>query len=228
MPSAREMLKLVAADPVAQARFFIISMRLFCEHVLGSGPVDQWLRHNGWHDGAAFPDGFAGSGLGGAFGILAALNGPIEEQARLSIHPHMLLWLVSAAGEAWLRSVLRRETEEARGLLKGWQERVLSAVQSMQLDSAAVLPLLLTEDADAAPAPRSTPFTEQHQKDSRFDGELEGDARDPEKRRPLVATEERVVDHHVQAHAASLFPGQEPKPEYLLPLTGAQLSRLLH
>ena len=208
MPSAREMLKVVAEDPVAQARFFILSMRLFCEHVLGSGPVDEWLRHNGWHDGAAFPDGFAASGLGGAFGILAAFHGPVEEQARLSIHPHMLLWFVSTTSEAWLRSVLRRETEEARQLLKGWQERVLAAVQSTQLDSAAVLPLLLTEDPGAAPVPRSTPFTAQHQKDCRFDGELEGDARDPEKRRPLVATEERVVDYHVQAHAASLFPGQ--------------------
>ena len=37
MPSAREMLHIVAKDPVAQARFFIISMRLFCEHVLGTG-----------------------------------------------------------------------------------------------------------------------------------------------------------------------------------------------
>ena len=91
-----------------------------------------------------------------------------------------------------------------------------------------MLPLLLTEDPGAAPVPRSTPFTAQHQKDCRFDGELEGDARDPEKRRPLVATEERVVDHHVQAHAATLFPGQEPKPEYLLPLMGAQLSRSPH
>ena len=98
----------------------------------------------------------------------------------------------------------------------------------MQLDSAAVLPLLLTEDADAAPIPRSTPFTEQHQKDCRFDGELEGDAREPAKRRPLVATEERFVDHHVREHMASLLLGQEPKPEYLLPLTGAQLSRLPH
>ena len=37
MPSARDMLQVVAEDPVAQARFFILSMRLFCEHILGSG-----------------------------------------------------------------------------------------------------------------------------------------------------------------------------------------------
>ena len=94
MPSAREMLHIVAQDPVAQARFFILSMRLFCEHVLGTGPFDEFLRHNGWRDGAKFSDGFAASGLGGAFSMVAAMHGPIEEQARLSIHPHILLWFV--------------------------------------------------------------------------------------------------------------------------------------
>ena len=33
---------------------------------------------------------------------------------------------------------------DARALLRTWQEKVLAAVQSTQLDSAAVLPLLLS------------------------------------------------------------------------------------
>ena len=37
LPAAQEMLRIVASNPVAQARFFIICMRLFCEHVLGLG-----------------------------------------------------------------------------------------------------------------------------------------------------------------------------------------------
>ena len=48
VPSIREMLRIIAEDPVAQARYFIFSMRLFCEHVLGTGPFDEFLRHNGW------------------------------------------------------------------------------------------------------------------------------------------------------------------------------------
>ena len=119
MPSARTMLHIVAKDPVAQARFFILSMRLFCEHVLGTGPFDDLLRHNGQTDGPCFPDGLAASGLGGAWGMVAALHGPIEEQARLSIHPHILLWFVHTQSEQWLRSLLRKETEEARALLRG-------------------------------------------------------------------------------------------------------------
>ena len=41
-----------------------------------------------------------------------------------------------------------------------------------------------------------------------------------------MATEELFVDHHVREHAARLPLGAEPKPEYLLPLTGAQVSRM--
>jgi len=226
MPCAREMLQLVSEDPVAQARYFILSIRLFCEHVLGSGPFDDLLRHNGWCEGPVFPDGFAASGLGGAFGMLAAFHGPVEEQARLSLHPHMPLWCISTTSEAWLRSIVRRETKEAQDLLRGWQERVLAAVQSMQLDSAAVLPLLLSVDPAEGPEPRSTPFTEVQQGQCRFDGGLDGDARDPAKRRPLVGTEEAYVDQHVRAHVASLPANIEPKSGYNIPLTGAQQSRM--
>ena len=119
MPSAREMLQIVAEDPVAQARFFIFSMRLFCEHVLGCGPVDDCLRHNGRRDGPAFPDGFAASALGGAFGIVAAYHGPIEEQARLSLHPHINLWFVNTTSQAWLRHILRGDMADAQARLRG-------------------------------------------------------------------------------------------------------------
>ena len=135
MPSAREMLQIVAEDPIAQARYFILSMRLFCEHVLGTGPFDGHLRHNGKLESPAFPDGFAASGLGGAFGMIAACHGPVEEQARLSIHPHMLLWFVSSTSEAWLRSILRRETEEARAGGKSVCWRPCSPPTSIQLRS---------------------------------------------------------------------------------------------
>ena len=127
-------------------------MRLFCEHVLGTGPFDVMLRHNGI-DEAAFPDGFAASGLGGALGMLAALHGPIEEQARLSIHAHILVWFTHSISEQWLRNLVMRGTEEARKTLRVWQEKVLATVQSTQLDSAAVLPLLLRGNPAELPPP---------------------------------------------------------------------------
>ena len=228
VPCARDMLRIIAKDPVAQARFFILSMRLFCEHVLGTGPFDAFLRHNGRVEGPAFPDGFAASGLGGAFAMLAACHGPIEEQARLSIHAHILMWFVHAQSEQWLRSLLRRETEQARSSLRLWQEKVLAAVQSMQLDSAAVLPLLLTDSPEDMPLPENTPFSEQQQAECRMDGKLEGDVREPEKRRVWLATAPLFEDHHVHRHRRSLLAGAQPLPDYLIPQTGAQLCMLPH
>ena len=160
--------------------------------------------------------------------MLAACHGPIEEQARLSIHPHILLFFVHTQSEHWLRSILRKETEEARTLLRSWQEKVLVAVQSMQLDSAAVLPLLLVEDPATVEAPANTPFSEQHQEECRFDGALEGDVYDPQKRRPLLATAPLFEDHHVSRAKAASPELVEPPKEYLLPQTGAQLAKLPH
>ena len=76
------------------------------------------------------------------------------------------------------------------------------------------------------PPPRSTPFSENQRRHCRFDGELEGDAKDGTKRRPLVATEDLFVDHHVREYAETLPEGIQGKPEHLIPLTGAQLSRM--
>ena len=123
--------------------------------------------------------------MGGAYGMVAAFHGPIEEQARLSIHPHIVLRFIHCQSERWLRSILRRETEEARELLRFWQEKVLATVQSMQIDSAAVLPLLLADDVEDVPTPRNTPFSERHQGECRMDGKLEGDVEDEGKRRPF-------------------------------------------
>ena len=41
MPTASRMLEILAENPVAQARFFVLSMRLFLEHVLGVKPCLQ-------------------------------------------------------------------------------------------------------------------------------------------------------------------------------------------
>ena len=133
------------------------------------------------------------------------------------------MWFVHAQSEQWLRSLLRRETEQARLSLRLWQEKVLAAVQSMQLDSAAVLPLLLTDSPEDMPLPENTPFSEQQQAECRMDGKLEGDVREPEKRRVWLATAPLFEDHHIQRHRKSLPAGAQPLPDYLIPQTGAQL-----
>ena len=146
------------------------------------------------------------------------------------MHPHILLWFVSTTCEAWLRKILKGETEEARDKLRKWQERVLDYVQSTQLDSAAVLQPLLAEDPSKLPSPRNTPFSKKHQEECKFDGKVENppDEKQPEKRHLFVETEELFVDHHVKEHREQLLEGEKPKADYLLSLTGAQVSRLPH
>ena len=82
VPSATKMLEIVASNPVAQARFFRLCMRLFCEHVCGTCLLGGCLRHNGLVDGVVHLDGYAASCAPSAFGFRASsMHGPIEEQA---------------------------------------------------------------------------------------------------------------------------------------------------
>lgn len=98
----------------------------------------------------------------------------------------------------------------------------------MQLDSAAVLPLLLADDLHAVAAPQNTPFSQEMQQNCRMDGALEGDIEEPEKRRICLAVSPSFQDHHVSRHLASLPAGAEPIRDFMIPQTGAQLCRLPH
>ena len=202
-------------------------MRLFCEHILGIGPIDEYLRHNGRQNGCCWPDGYAASAVGGGINMVAAFHGPIEEQARLSNHAQMVLQFVNRQSFLWLRTVLRMETESARQLLREWQEATLRAVEALQITSAAIVPLHFVDHPDEAPELQGTPCTGEMQAEDRFDGELEADVRNPELRRVLASVAPRFLDHHVKAHHEA-NPEADKVRESSLPLTGAHLSRLPH
>ena len=234
MPSAGRMLEILAENPVAQAKFFILSMRLFLEHVLGVMPFDEQLRANGSRAGCLYPDGCAGEFFGGCFPSIQQLHGPIEEQARLACHPHIVLHFVNRGSQAWLRTILQAETIEAKRLLRTWQEKTLRSVESLMSSCAGTTrlhfePVPFADDIDL----KSQPYSSKWQQEDRFDGGAEADAKDPSKTRTLIAVVPSVVDHHVQKHldeeAASSF--QETKKRVStkqLPLTGSVMSRLPH
>ena len=71
--SANERNLLVAQNPVAAAHFFDFMVRMFIKHVLGIG-VDH-------------------SGL---YGNAASYYGIVEQQGRLTLHLHMVLWILNA------------------------------------------------------------------------------------------------------------------------------------
>jgi hypothetical protein len=65
-----ERYRLIAANPVAGARFFDMMVKLFIKHVLG-----------------------VKSNHTGLYGDTEAYYGTVEQQGRLTLHMHMLLWL---------------------------------------------------------------------------------------------------------------------------------------
>ena len=72
-PSLRpydERIRLIARNPVAGARFFHFMVELFIKHVLGVGTDHP-----------------------GVYGDTSAYYGTVEQQGRLTLHLHMLLWI---------------------------------------------------------------------------------------------------------------------------------------
>jgi hypothetical protein len=62
--------RLIANNPVAGARFFNFMVELFIKHVLGHGAMRR-----------------------GVYGDTSAFYGTVEQQGRLTLHLHMLLWI---------------------------------------------------------------------------------------------------------------------------------------
>jgi hypothetical protein len=72
--------RLIANNPVAGARFFNFMVEMFIKHVLGVG--------------ADHP---------GLYGETAGYYGVVEQQGRLTLHLHLLLWLVNALSPQEIR-----------------------------------------------------------------------------------------------------------------------------
>ena len=153
------MRRILAADPVSQARFFDVMMTLFFEEILGTLPP---LTRASFRGGLArdFEDGFAASTHAGCFGDVAAFCGPLETQGRGSMHPHILVVLLGHDLGNRLRSVL---ATAARGELvielERWSRAVLQAASRIRYDSQQALsqqleqevcPLPLSENQRAA------------------------------------------------------------------------------
>jgi hypothetical protein len=68
-----ERFRLIARNPVAGARFFHYMVEMFIKHVLGVGE-----KHHG------------------VYGKTSAYYGTVEQQGRLTLHLHLLLWIMSS------------------------------------------------------------------------------------------------------------------------------------
>ena len=151
LPTAGAMRRIVARDPVSQARCFALMMDLFFEEVLGTLPP---LKKESYRTGVAatFEDGVASSLQGGVFGDVSALSGPLETQGRGSLHPHILIVLLGHDLGNRLRGVMQRIGHgELVTELRNWSRKVLEAVVRMKYDSQQVLQQQLAVSEDPLP-----------------------------------------------------------------------------
>ena len=101
----------------------------------------------------------------------------------------------------------------------------MAAVEALQITSAAIVPLHFVDDPTDVSDLQSTPYTSDMQREDRFDGRCENDAKRPSLCRVHVPVTPRFVDNHVQDHIARHGDAGYVS-EYKLSLTGSHLSKL--
>ena len=91
-----ERYRLIANNPVAGARFFHFMVENFIKHVLGVGSTHR-----------------------GLYGDTAGYYGTVEQQGRLTLHLHMLLWIHGSLSPDEMRSrILKPESDFRRKLVE--------------------------------------------------------------------------------------------------------------
>jgi hypothetical protein len=98
-----ERASLVCRNPAAGARFFDFVVRTFIEHVLGVGAHHR-----------------------GLYGDTSAYYGTVEQQGRLTLHLHLLLWLRGCVTPQVLREKLMDPNSD-------WQKKIVDWLESCQM-----------------------------------------------------------------------------------------------
>jgi hypothetical protein len=93
--------RLVAQNPVAAARFFHFMCNTFIEHVLGVGKKRP-----------------------GLFGKTSAYYGTVEQQGRLTLHMHLLLWIQQSLSPQEVRDRIMDRTSDFQKLMVEYLEGV--------------------------------------------------------------------------------------------------------
>ncbi|EAU81021.2 hypothetical protein CC1G_10140 [Coprinopsis cinerea okayama7 len=88
--------QLVLSNPVAAARFFDFIVRMFIKHVLGVGSHTST----------------------GLYGKTSAYYGTVEQQGRLTLHLHMLIWICGSLSPGEIRNrLLSKDSEFQKALI---------------------------------------------------------------------------------------------------------------
>ncbi|KAF5337331.1 hypothetical protein D9611_002867 [Ephemerocybe angulata] len=95
----KDRLRAICRNPVAAARFFHYMVEVFIKDILG-----------------------VGTDLGGAFGDVQAYYGTVEQQGRLTLHLHMIIWIKGSLSPQAMRQRILCDS--------AWQEAVVRWLES--------------------------------------------------------------------------------------------------
>eukprot|EP00438_Fugacium_kawagutii_P008273 Skav206546 [mRNA] locus=scaffold504:308454:314438:- [translate_table: standard] len=217
MPSLREMHRLIAQNPRTQAKFFLHMLALHVQHVLGMDGVLSGKMHlvpsNLFHT----EDGFATSLRPSLLPFPTACMGPGESQERGFEHAHLKVHGLHKPDLDRMKGMLLCTDDETKKKLNEWRRQGLEFAASLLQQSAT--------ETGARLGIHLPPigFTQEQQKQTRFDGGKEEDGTE----RPLLEVRQPEQDGHMvqEAHAATMQ-GRLPRSGMDVPLTGALNSTL--
>ncbi|KAJ7239712.1 hypothetical protein C8J57DRAFT_1245827 [Mycena rebaudengoi] len=145
MRTSEERMRLISQNPVAAARFFDFMTRSFIKNILG-----------------------VGTDLPGLYGETDAYYGTVEQQGRLTLHMHMLVWIASALSPQEIRDKISApdaafqkslvdyiESTHIGHFLTGTMEQVRARVPHFSNRSKGIHDIL--EDEDMLPVTPPAP-----------------------------------------------------------------------
>ena len=100
-----ERFRLIAQNPVAGARFFHYICEMFIKHVLGVGEKHP-----------------------GIYGNTNAYYGTVEQQGRLTLHMHMLLWIKGALSPQEIRNKIMDPTSDFQQKMVEYEDLPLAHI----------------------------------------------------------------------------------------------------
>src|SRR5215510_8848212 len=101
IPISDDCVRMIAHNPVAGARFFHYMIEMFIKHVLGVGTNHR-----------------------GLYGDISAYYGTVEQQGRLTLHLHMLLWILNSLTPQEIRDRIMNNDSEFLKKIVSYLENV--------------------------------------------------------------------------------------------------------
>ena len=223
MPRLQKMHQRTAASPRSTAKLFLLMEKLVIGELLCIASAyigSHQMVVNEFRPAciAAWEDDLASSGEPGLANFAAAMQEPLESQARGFAHGHKKVIAVPRARAAHMRSIFTKRDGDLAAFMAHLRESVLKAASTIQYD-AACLP---AQQLGQAVPPE--PFSRMQQVRSRLDGgtDIDGTVR------ALLQLTEDERQGHIQKEAVSAA-GELRPPRHAykeLPLTGAHQSVL--